>query len=650
MLGSRTYRRPRAWRRSRRRSTPRRSTWATRRSSRRSAAGSASRRSPRVRWSPRISRRRSRRFVRSIRSTSISPSRASAAAAARRARCGQASARARRRSSSCSATARLYPLDGTLEFAEVAVDEATGTVTLRAKFPNPDETLLPGMYVRARLDDAIAQDAILAPQQGITRDPKGNATAMVVGADDKVEMRTLVADRAIGDRVARRERAQGRRQADRRRPRTRSARACPCTRPNDPRPAVRKRRLRSTPHQPRGSRMLARFFANRPVFAWVISIVIMLAGVASINVLPVAQYPDVAPPSVNISAYVRRRVGGYRREQRHAGARAAAHRHRRPVVLLELRRPRAGGANINVTFKQGTNPDVAQVQVQNKVQQAIPRLPTAVQQQGIVVTKAQTELPHDRRHLRQDRQGDRLRHRGLPGLDAAGSDRARRRRRRDPDLRRLVRDADLARSAEAVLVRPDAVGYRERGRGAEHPGLGRQDRRATGTGRSATQRDGDRAVASCGPPTSSRTSSSRTIRAARSSISRMSRASSSAPRRTTSRPGSTATPHRVSRCCSRRTRTRSRSRISVKAAVNKLKTSMPRRLGGRVSVRLDEVHPALDRGGREDADRGDPVGRRRDVHLLAELARDVDPGDRGAGRVARHVLRPARSWATRSTR
>jgi len=93
-----------------------------------------------------------------------------------------------------------YAQDGTLEFAEVAVDEATGTVTLRAKFPNPDDTLLPGMYVRAVLDEAVAQTAILAPQQGVTRDPRGNATAMVVDAKGTVEVRPLVADRAIGDR------------------------------------------------------------------------------------------------------------------------------------------------------------------------------------------------------------------------------------------------------------------------------------------------------------------------------------------------------------------------------------------------------------------------------------------------------------------
>jgi membrane fusion protein (multidrug efflux system) len=94
----------------------------------------------------------------------------------------------------------VYPTEGKLEFSEVAVDEATGTVTLRATFPNPDETLLPGMYVRAQLTEAIAQDAVLAPQQGISRDPKGNATAMVVGADGKVEMRTLQAERAVGDK------------------------------------------------------------------------------------------------------------------------------------------------------------------------------------------------------------------------------------------------------------------------------------------------------------------------------------------------------------------------------------------------------------------------------------------------------------------
>ncbi len=87
-----------------------------------------------------------------------------------------------------------------MKFAEVAVDESTGSVTLRAEFPNPDGVLLPGMYVRAVLDQAVSTTAILAPQQGVTRDLKGNATALVLTADNKVEQRTLVAERAIGDR------------------------------------------------------------------------------------------------------------------------------------------------------------------------------------------------------------------------------------------------------------------------------------------------------------------------------------------------------------------------------------------------------------------------------------------------------------------
>lgn len=93
-----------------------------------------------------------------------------------------------------------YSQPGSMKFAEVAVDISTGSVTLRAEFPNPDNVLLPGMYVRAVLDQAVSTSAILAPQQGVTRDLKGNATALVLTTDNKVEQRTLVAERAIGDR------------------------------------------------------------------------------------------------------------------------------------------------------------------------------------------------------------------------------------------------------------------------------------------------------------------------------------------------------------------------------------------------------------------------------------------------------------------
>ena len=93
-----------------------------------------------------------------------------------------------------------YPQAGTLEFSDVTVDQTTGSITLRAIFPNPDHTLLPGMFVRARLEEGVNPDALLVPQQGVTRTPRGDASVMVVGEGDKVEVRQVTASQAIGDK------------------------------------------------------------------------------------------------------------------------------------------------------------------------------------------------------------------------------------------------------------------------------------------------------------------------------------------------------------------------------------------------------------------------------------------------------------------
>ncbi|OLU27765.1 efflux transporter periplasmic adaptor subunit [Pseudomonas sp. PA15(2017)] len=93
-----------------------------------------------------------------------------------------------------------YEHEGTLEFAEVSVDEGTGSVTMRAVFPNPDHTLLPGMFVHARLPAGVNKEAILAPQQGVTRNAKGDPTALVVNAENKVELRQIKAERTAGNR------------------------------------------------------------------------------------------------------------------------------------------------------------------------------------------------------------------------------------------------------------------------------------------------------------------------------------------------------------------------------------------------------------------------------------------------------------------
>jgi len=132
---------------------------------------------------------------------------------------------------------------------------------------------------------------------------------------------------------------------------------------------------------------MARFFIDRPIFAWVVAIVIMLAGVISILALPISQYPSIAPPSISIS-------GSYPGASAKTVEDAVTQVIEQKMKGIDGLRYMAsssdstGGINITLTFRSGTNPDIAQVQVQNKLQLATPLLPSAVTQQGLVVSKA----------------------------------------------------------------------------------------------------------------------------------------------------------------------------------------------------------------------------------------------------------------------
>jgi len=94
----------------------------------------------------------------------------------------------------------LYPIAGRLAFSDITVDEGTGSVGLRAIFPNPNGALLPGLYVRARLEQGVATQGILVPQPAVSRDPKGGATVYVVDAAGKAQQRTITVSRTIGDK------------------------------------------------------------------------------------------------------------------------------------------------------------------------------------------------------------------------------------------------------------------------------------------------------------------------------------------------------------------------------------------------------------------------------------------------------------------
>ncbi|MGZ6292917.1 MAG: efflux RND transporter periplasmic adaptor subunit [Syntrophales bacterium] len=93
-----------------------------------------------------------------------------------------------------------YPLEGKLNFSDVTVDPSTGSFILRIVFPNPKHMLLPGMYVRALVQEGVVDRGILAPQQGVSRDPKGNPVTLIVDAEGKVQQRMITVDRAIGDK------------------------------------------------------------------------------------------------------------------------------------------------------------------------------------------------------------------------------------------------------------------------------------------------------------------------------------------------------------------------------------------------------------------------------------------------------------------
>jgi multidrug efflux pump len=137
--------------------------------------------------------------------------------------------------------------------------------------------------------------------------------------------------------------------------------------------------------------MISRTFIDRPVLAWVISILIVLGGLAGIRMLPVEQYPDIAPPSVNVRA----NYPGASAETLESSVTQVIEQQLTGIdglIYFSSSSSASGSVNVSLTFDQGTDADIAQVQVQNKVQQALPRLPQAVQQQGLVVTKSNPDF------------------------------------------------------------------------------------------------------------------------------------------------------------------------------------------------------------------------------------------------------------------
>ena len=289
-----------------------------------------------------------------------------------------------------------YPLEGKLQFTDVTVNQTTGTVLLRALFPNPDGVLLPGLYVRAvinrRRGSARHPGAPAARRprpQGRPHRPGGGRpehgpaqvikTGRTIGGDWQVLDGLKAGDKVI---------VQG--PAEDLQP---DMKVTPI-----PAKTARRRPARNK-ERPMA---LSRFFIDRPVFAWVIAIVIMLAGAIAALSLPVEQYPTIAPPAVAVNAF-------------YPGADAATVQNSVTQVIeqqltgldnllyFSSSSNADGSVAITATFAPGTNPDIAQVQVQNKVQSgggAIAQPGAAARRDG---RQGADQLPADRRDVRHRR-------------------------------------------------------------------------------------------------------------------------------------------------------------------------------------------------------------------------------------------------------
>ncbi len=375
----------------------------------------------------------------------------------------------------------------------------------------------------------------------------------------------------------------------------------------------------------------------------------MIAGALSIARLPVAQYPAIAPPAISVTAVY---PGASARtleetvtqviEQRMSGLDG--------LRYISSSSDATGTAAIELTFEPGTNPDIAQVQVQNKLQLAMPQLPQEVQRQGVRVAKSQPQLPDDRLLRIDRRQHEAQRHLGLRCVEPAGAAEPHLRRRRRPGLRHAVRDADLAQPRQAQRVPADAARRQRRDPGPERADLGRTVRRRPLGQRAAAQRDDHRAdppadargvrehpaarhddwLAGAPPRRRPRRAHRRELRGRellqrQPDVGRWASASRSAPTRSTPRTRCA----RASRSCRRR----SRPGLEI-----------------RYPVDTTPFVRDLDRGGRDHAVRGDRPGLPGHAALPPELPRDADPDARRAGRAARHLRRARGCSATASTR
>ena len=397
----------------------------------------------------------------------------------------------------------VYPYFGTAFPAGREIDPRTGTITVKGVFENPDRVLRPGLYARVRVETDLERGAVVVPQRAL-QDLQGSAQLAVVKADDTVDLRAVKKGAAWGTlQVVKSGVAPGERVIvegfQKVRPGTKvvpkpappelagapptsgppASTLAPAPTPT-PEPSVSPAPAPTARARPRGPLAMAAFFVRRPIVAIVIAILTVLLGIVSIVQLPIAQYPSIAPPAIQLSstyvgadALTAEQAVATPIEQQMSGVDGS--------IYMYSVNTNAGTATLYVNFEVGTDPNIDQVLAQMRYSQAEAQLPEDVRNLGVTIRKSTTSplllisLCLAGRHLRRALPRElRLHQRLRPDVAREGH-------RAGVGLRRRpVRDAALGAPGRAGTARHHGARDRRRDPQPEHREPGRAGRLRAG--------------------------------------------------------------------------------------------------------------------------------------------------------------------------
>ena len=276
----------------------------------------------------------------------------------------------------------VFPEKGRIIIVDRAVDLKTGTLSIIAEFPNPKALLRPGQFGRVRLAATVAENALLVPQKAVT-EMQSAKIVYVVGDNNKVALRSVTLGERVGqDYIVTEGVKAGERIV---------VEGLQKVRPGDTVNPTDTAGHLSDGRRESGSLAMAAFFIHRPVFAIVISLIILIAGGISISTLPVAQYPPISPPTVEVEINYPG-ANAETVEQSIATNVEAEVNGAENMIYMSSKSSSDGRYVLTCTFKVGANLDMANVDINNRVNKATAKLPPEAIAYGISVKKKSPDI------------------------------------------------------------------------------------------------------------------------------------------------------------------------------------------------------------------------------------------------------------------